>query len=127
MLETLSEKLGTAANQNRHNFNLQHEYCLIFAKDIEKIKFRPPLKDLKNYKNPDDDPNGDWITDNPTIVGSKYQLVIKNPYNLKEDRPPSGRGWSFNQEKLKELIDEKQLVFKKDYKKGQRGFYLKKV
>ena len=122
----LVRKTRTGANQNRHNFNFQHEYCLIFAKNIQQVCFRPGLKDLTGYKNPDNDPRGDWCSDNPTIFSSKQQFPIKNPYSLKEDRPPSGRGWIFDQEKLKSLISSQQLVFRKQQKDKERGFILKR-
>ena len=122
----LVRKTRTAANQNKHNFNLQHEYCLIFAKNIDKVHFKGDKKDLSKYQNPDNDPNGDWIEDNPTVVDSRHQFIIKNPHTFKEDVPPPGRGWSFDEEKLKRLKALKKFVFKKSHKPNQRGFILKR-
>lgn len=82
-------------------------------------------KDLSNYKNPDNDPNGDWKTSDPTMRGSKLFYKITNPYTNKEDLPPIGRGWAFTEEKLAELIAIGKIVFKRSHNPNERGFIYK--
>ena len=84
----LVRKARTASNQSKHNFNLQHEYCLIFAKNINNVRFRGDRKDSSSYKNPDNDPRGEWVADNPSIVGSRHQFPIINPHTKKKDTLP---------------------------------------
>ena len=105
--------------------NTQHEYTLCFAKDIENLKLIGKDKDLSVYQNTDNDPNGDWIADNPSRTGG-YIYEIKNPYTNKIDLPPKGRGWNFKEENIAKLIEEKRFVFLRDYKENQRGFIYKR-
>lgn len=106
-------------------FNCLHEYWLLYYKNINQISIKGELKDLINYKNPDNDLNGNWTTGNPSILGSLNIFDIENPYTHKIDFPPKGRGWCFKKEDIKELICKGKLVFKKEYKNNQRGFYIK--
>lgn len=106
-------------------FNYLHEYCLLYSKNISKINIRGEKKDLTNYTNPDNDPKGAWTTGNPSMSGSKNLFGIENPYTHKIDYPPRGRGWVFNKEKLQTLIENKQIIFKKEYREHERGFLFK--
>lgn len=106
-------------------FNCLHEYCLLYCKNIKYLDIKGELKDVTNYTNPDNDPNGAWTSGNPSMSGSSNNFGVENPYTHKIDYPPKGRGWVFNQEKMKKLIKSGQLVFKKKYKENERGFFLK--
>lgn len=106
-------------------FNTQHEYCLVYCNDKKKFPLVGKEKDLSNYKNPDNDPNGDWKTSDPTMRGSKLFYKITNPYTNKEDLPPIGRGWAFTEEKLAELIAIGKIVFKRSHNPNERGFIYK--
>lgn len=106
-------------------FNTQHEYCLVYCNDKKRFPLLGKEKDLSNYKNPDNDPNGDWKTSDPTMRGSKLFYKIINPYTNKEDTPPIGRGWAFSEEKLDELIKNGKIVFKKNHNLNERGFIYK--
>jgi adenine-specific DNA-methyltransferase len=118
-------KTRTSAMQTKNGYNMQHDYIICYANDISQINFVGNEKDLSNYTNPDNDPNGAWvITDPSTIGGNSFEIT--NPYTNKIDMPPTGRGWLFTQEKLKELIDSGKFVFKKEYNDNERGFILKR-
>ena len=106
-------------------FNTQHEYCLVYCNDKKMFPLVGKEKDLSNYKNPDNDPNGDWKTSDPTMRGSKLFYKITNPYTNKEDLPPIGRGWAFSEEKLAELIAIGKIVFKRSHNPNERGFIYK--
>ena len=105
--------------------NVQHEYCLCYAKAITNIELIGNEKDFANYSNPDNDPNGDWTIANPSMSGSKNTFGVKNPYTSKIDYPPIGRGWTFKEEQIPELVKNGKMIFLKDYKNDQRGFYIK--
>lgn len=64
-----SWRTRTGANDSDNNFSGDHEVILIFAKDKSKVKLKGIDKDFKNYKNLDNDPRGDWASDN-----------LKNPH-----------------------------------------------
>lgn len=107
------------------NYNTQHEYCLIYAKNYNSFDLCGDEKNLDVYSNPDNDPNGDWKTSDPTMSGSKNDFEIVNPYNGKIDLPPKGRGWAFTKEKFNNLLKEKAIVFKKECRETERGFIYK--
>lgn len=113
------------SNANSNSFATNHEYILIYAKDSNKVKLRGELKDLSNYKNPDQDKNGDWIPDNPSAASgnSNSRFVITNPYTKEEYLPPLGRYWAFSEQRVGEWFDSGKLIFPKE--KGKR-FLLKK-
>jgi adenine-specific DNA-methyltransferase len=59
----ISEK--RKSRENRRVFSFKHDYVLVFARDrkrFEAIGNPMPLSDdvLRRYKNPDNDPRGDW-------------------------------------------------------------------
>lgn len=61
----------TASNRGMAKyFNCLHEYCLLYCKNINQISIKGEFKDLINYKNPDNDLNGNWTAGNPSISGS---------------------------------------------------------
>ena len=122
----LIRQTRSAFNLNRNNFNQQHEYALIFAKDKQHALLKGDRKTFTSYKNPDNDPNGDWLIDNPSIVGSLNTFAITNPHTNQVDRPPIGRGWSFSEQQLPQLIKAGKIVFLKAPKPKQRGFILKR-
>ena len=107
------------------NYNTQHEYCLIYAKNYNSFDLCGDEKNFDVYSNPDNDPNGDWKTSDPTMSGSKNDFEIVNPYNGKIDLPPKGRGWAFTKEKFNNLLKEKAIVFKKECRETERGFIYK--
>jgi adenine-specific DNA-methyltransferase len=105
--------------------NIQHEYCLCYAKNIFNISLIGEEKKFENYTNPDNDTNGDWQVANPSMSGSKNTFGVKNPYTNKIDYPPIGRGWCFKQDQIQNLIEKGKFVFLKTHKENQRGFILK--
>ena len=122
-------KTKSTTNDAKTGINIQHENCLCFAKEKSKICLLGGEKDLSRYKNPDNDPNGAWISDNPSAKsGSKetgYFAVI-NPYTGKEDFPPNGRFWLFSENTMQKHIDEGRICFKKEHKENERGFIYKR-
>lgn len=126
----LIRKTKSTTNDVKTGFNIQHEYLLIFAKDKSNIFLLGEEKDFSNYKNPDNDPNGDWTTSDPTATddGRKIKNVmeIKNPYTGKIDIPGNGKRWRFNEQGFYKLLEEGRLCFKKEHKPNERGFFLKR-
>lgn len=121
----LIRQTRTSSMNNKDGFNTQHDIILLYEKNRYKTYFVGEEKDFSNYTNPDNDPYGDWIIDNPSTIGGNVFDII-NPYTKRVDKPPLNRGWSFTEEKLKELIKIGKIVFKKEYKENERGFILKR-
>ena len=105
--------------------NTQHEYCLVYAKNILYSQLYGEKKDFKAYSNPDNDPNGDWSIANPTISKSKNTFGVKNPYTGEINYPPEGRGWGFKEDQIEDLVKSGKLVFSKEKITNKRGFILK--
>jgi adenine-specific DNA-methyltransferase len=115
----------TTPNDARINFATNHEFILIYAKNIDKCRFKGDLKDFSKYKNPDNDPNGDWIADNPSAASGNeaYRFAIINPYTGDTYFPPKGRFWAFAPARVAQWSESGKLVFPKE--KG-KNFILKK-
>lgn len=123
----LIRKTKSTTNDAKTGVNLQHEYCLVYALNKKKINLLGGSKDLSNYSNPDNDPNGPWISGNPSAKsGSELNYFeVINPYTKKIDLPPSGRYWSFSKNTIDKHINNNTIVFKKNHKEKERGFIYK--
>ena len=96
-------------------FSDSHDYVVVYAKkltdfDIGKL---PRTKEANaRYKNPDNDPRGPWAADNMTVkTYSKaydYEIITPNGSSM---RPPDGRCWFTNRERMKQLINEGRVWF----------------
>ena len=116
----------TNADKNT-GFNCQHDYVYVYSK-TSKSRLKGDMKEFKNYKNPDNDPNGKWCSGDPSAKsgGDSTYFPIENPYTHKIDYPPNGRYWAFSEETLQTYVEKGRIVFKKEHKKNQRGFIFKR-
>jgi adenine-specific DNA-methyltransferase len=103
----------TTPNDPGKGFATDHEYIIIYSKNIESANFKGYDKDLSNYKNPDNDPKGDWIADNPTAASGNdnYKFPIINPFTNEKYFPPRGRFWAFSPKRVSEWFENGKLVF----------------
>ncbi|CAJ2856999.1 type III restriction-modification system methylation subunit [Burkholderia pseudomallei] len=76
------------------------EYVLVYSKDSDRAKTGLlDRTDAMNsrYTNPDDDPDGDWASDNPAGAGSdthpKMVYAIQSPFTGLLYYPPEGSHW----------------------------------
>ena len=108
--------------------NIQHENLLAFAKNKNDLFLYGEEKSFSNYRNPDNDVNGDWVAGDPSAKsgGDSTYFEIKNPYSNQIDLPPKGRFWGFSQRSLKKYIQTGKIKFKKEVQKGKRGFIFKR-
>ncbi|WP_086238609.1 site-specific DNA-methyltransferase [Campylobacter devanensis] len=121
-------KTKSTTNDAKTGINYQHEFLYCYAKNKENINLLGGQKDLSNYKNPDNDPNGAWVSGDPSKAGyAEIQYYpITNPYTGKVDYPPEGRSWIPTQNTLQKHIDEGRICFKKEHKDDERGFIYKR-
>jgi adenine-specific DNA-methyltransferase len=126
----LIRKTKTSNNHDNNGLNIQHEYTLVFSKNRSNAEIKGDKKSFANYHNPDNDPKGDWGTDNPSANldnrKTKNVFEIKNPYTGKIDTPPTGRHWLFSIDKFNEYVKSGKIFFKKEHGKNERGFILKR-
>ncbi|WRD16408.1 site-specific DNA-methyltransferase [Helicobacter pylori] len=122
-------KTKSTTNDAKIGLNYQHEFLLCYAKNKEFVNLLGGEKNLENYKNPDNDPNGAWINDNPSAKSGNMKtgyFGVTNPYTNKVDYPPVGMFWRFSQNTLQKHIDEGRICFKKKHKENERGFIYKR-
>ena len=124
----LIRKTKSTTNDAKTGINNQHENCLVYTKNISEINLLGGEKNLSNYKNIDNDPNGDWISADPSAKSGTQTnyFEIKNPYTGKIDLPPIGMYWRFSQNTIQNHIDTGIISFKKEHKENERGFIYKR-
>ena len=124
-LGELVRKTKSSTNDAENNFNYQQDYILIYTKN--NFQFKGEQKDLANYKNPDNDPNGDWKSSDPSAKsgGESTYFEIRNPITGKIDLPPNGRYWGFSKNSLQKYIQTGKIKFKNKHSKNERGFIFK--
>lgn len=121
-------KTKSMTNDSGFGFNNQHEYLLIYCKDNKKINLVGVEKNFDNYKNPDNDLNGEWCSGDPSAKsgGTSTYFGIENPYTNKVDYPPEGRYWAFSRQTLDEYVRNGRIKFKEKYGDNERGFIFKR-
>ena len=96
-------------------FSESHEYCFIYAKNIDRFQMNLlPRTDKQNkdYTNPDNDPRGVWKVGNLTVgpVVEKQVYEITGPTG-KKFLPPSGYCWRFSKERFEEMKADNRIWF----------------
>jgi len=122
-------KTKSTTNDAKTGVNIQHENCICYAKNIAEISLLGGAKDTSKYKNPDNDPNGVWISDNPSAKSGSPdtgRFPVVNPYTGKIDYPPEGAYWRFSQKTMPKHIEYGTISFKKSHKEDERGFIYKR-
>jgi len=110
------------ARKSNTDFSSSHDYLLVYAKDVSAFArhLQPPSpKQLKRYKNPDNDPRGRWQsvsfhvrTDNPEKRGEyRYKITLPSGRIV---GPPPGRHWNGKIARYERLLAEKMLWFGAD-------------
>lgn len=111
------QKVYSPKNQARY-FSNDYEFVLCYCKDINNFKIgelpRTPEMNAR-YKNPDNDPRGDWKPGD--CVGNG---VRKNGYyditgpTGKVFNVPTGKHWVYAPDTMKKLIEENRIWWGKD-------------
>lgn len=108
--------------ENRKVFSNNHEYILVYAKDISSFKKNRNLlpyneKVLSRYKNPDNDTRGPWqsvslnVQAGHATKGQFYEFVAPNG---RRHSPPNGRCWVYTEEKMKYEVAKNNVWFGRD-------------
>lgn len=117
------------SRENRAALSCNHEYILVYAKDLKVFKKSRNLLPAPDgfvdskYKNPDNDPRGPWqsVTANVQAghaVPSQFYTVV-SPTGVSHD-PPKGRCWIYNEERMKREIAAGNIWFGLDGKNTPR-------
>ncbi len=110
--------------ENRRVFSNNHEYVLVYAKDLRHfnatrntLNLSPDVK--ARYKNPDNDPRGPWQSVSANAQSGHgtpdqfYKLVSPSG---KVHEPPPGRCWTYTLKKMEKEIAAGNIWFGKDGK-----------
>jgi adenine-specific DNA-methyltransferase len=97
-------------NRNITGISVDHEYVLCYGQRLRGAERRK-----EQFSNPDDDPRGPWVSGN--MVGLATQEARPNlHYDLLN--PETGTvykkptlGWRFDRTRMKQLIDEKRILW----------------
>ena len=101
-------------------FSESHDFIIVYAK--RKDLWYPNLLDRTEemnarYKNPDNDPRGDWKPTDATAQGghgTDSQFYILKAPNGKEHHLPSGRCWVYTEQVMQQMIADNRVWFGPD-------------
>lgn len=111
------QKVYAPKNQARY-FSNDYEFILCYAKNIDNfsVGMLPRTADMNaRYKNPDNDPRGDWkpgdCVGNGVRTQGYYDVIgpTGKVFNV-----PQGKHWVYAQETMKQLIADNRIWFGKD-------------
>ena len=109
------------SRENRGAIGDSHEYVLVYSKNPDDFKIsrnKLPLgpKQLKVYKNPNNDPKGPWRAISFSAQGYRpnqmYEIV--SPITGKVFTPPEGSCWKKVESEYLKLLSEGRIYFGKD-------------
>ena len=113
-----------------------HEYIYLYSKNNESYTLnlqRRTAQMNSNYKNPDNDPRGDWDYADLSGNGKGGRLVesciypIKDPITGKNNMPPKNKCWLYNQDKMNQLMEDNRIVFRGKNRTPYQKKFLKDV
>ncbi|MCA9183147.1 MAG: site-specific DNA-methyltransferase, partial [Planctomycetales bacterium] len=105
------------SRENREAIGDAHEYLLVYSLNVDRFKqTRNTLpigeKQLKLYKNPDNDPRGDWQSVSMLAQGYRpnqmYEIVAPNG---KRHTPPEGNCWKVTESAYLRALAEGTIWF----------------
>ncbi len=108
--------------ENRKVFSNDHEYVLVYARDIRRFHATrntlDPGPDVRaRYRNPDNDPRGPWQSISANAQSGHgtpeqfYKLVSPTG---KLHKPPPGRCWVYSRNRMEQEIAAGNIWFGKD-------------
>ncbi|MGN0878774.1 MAG: site-specific DNA-methyltransferase [Oligosphaeraceae bacterium] len=109
--------------ENRAVFSCNHEYILVYAKDLKVFRKTRNLlvvgEDFisSKYRNPDQDPRGVWQSVSASVqaghgVSTQFYTIVSP--SGKCFSPPKGRCWVYNQARMQREIADNNIWFGKD-------------
>jgi adenine-specific DNA-methyltransferase len=112
------QKVLSVKNSTRH-FSVDHDYILVYAREADKWEpnqVPAGRKQVASYKNPDNDPRGDWqsISLSARNPYSKGIYPIRCPGGRLISGPPAGSYWRVAEEKFWELDRNGEIWWGKD-------------
>jgi adenine-specific DNA-methyltransferase len=108
--------------ENRAAIGDVHDYLMVYSPRGQqwsevRNRLERDAKSLRQYRNPNNDPRGDWRT--VPIDAQAGHATAAQFYEIEGPtgrvfRPPAGRAWSVTRHRYEELVAEGRLWFGKD-------------
>lgn len=107
-------KKYSVANDAKY-FSTSHDHIIVYAKSKPEFKIgKLPRTGSQNdnYKNPDNDPRGNWQSTSLSVgrITEKDIYEIEAP-NGNTYFPPEGSSWRYSKEKYQELLADNRITF----------------
>ncbi len=108
------------SRENREAIGDAHDYVLVYSKSAEKFKEIRNLlplgeKQKSVYRNPDNDPRGDWQSVSLLAQGYRpnqmYKIVAPNG---RVHQPPAGTCWKIIESEYNKLVIDSRVYFGRD-------------
>ena len=112
------QKVYSPKNQARY-FSNDYEFVLCYCRNINNFSVNtlPRTAEMNaRYKNPDNDPRGDWKAGDCVGSGVRkngYYDVV-SPISGKVFNVPQGKHWVYAPENMKKMIEDNRIWFGKD-------------
>ena len=112
------QKVYSPKNQARY-FSNDYEFVLCYCKNISTFSINMlPRTEAMNarYKNPDNDPRGDWKAGDCVGNGVRSQgyYDVVSPKTGKVFNVPQGKHWVYARENMMKMIEDNRIWFGKD-------------
>ena len=112
------QKVYSPKNQARY-FSNDYEFVLCYCKNISvfSINMLPRTEAMNaRYKNPDNDPRGDWKAGDCVGNGVRSQgyYDVVSPKTGKVFNVPQGKHWVYARENMMKMIEDNRIWFGKD-------------
>ena len=97
--------------------SMDHDYLLCYGQ-TDMARIRGKRSDVSKYSNPDNDPRGDWMSDNMVGLATKSQrpnlhYELENPNTgIVYACPPTG--WRYERKRMAELIAGGEVIWPND-------------
>lgn len=104
-------------SRTKNGASMDHDYLLCYGR-TENSRIRGKLSDMTKYSNPDNDPRGDWMSDNMVGLATESQrpnlhYELENPSTgIVYACPPTG--WRYGRERMSELINNNEIIWPSD-------------
>ena len=107
-------KKYSVANDSKY-FSTSHDHIIVYARaKFDFIIGKLPRTDSQNdnYKNPDNDPRGNWQSTSLSVS----RITDKDIYQIEAPNgnfyfPPDGSSWRYSKEKYNELLSDNRITF----------------
>lgn len=102
-------------NRNKTGVSVDHEYIICYSITPELKVFSGGERKISQYKNPDNDPRGLWVSGNMVGISTEEQRpnlhydLVDHRTGINYGKPKMG--WRYDRNTMKRLIDEDRVLF----------------